>query len=122
MALDGEDLSGRYLLWHAMNLRSVGPVLALAPNAKTNDRVLDFVGAREDDRMVLLEYFEARAAGERRKFPLPAKRFVKMQLRWNKSLLHFDDETWPQRDGKQSKPVDIEIEVKDAALAIWRID
>lgn len=122
MALDGEDLSGRYLLWHAMNLRSVGPVLTLASNAKTNDRVFDFVGAREDDRMVLLEYFEARAAGKSRKFPLPAKRFAKMQLRWKKSLLHFDDEIWPKRNEKQSKPVDIEIEVKDSALRIWRVE
>src|SRR5205823_8244986 len=28
--LDGEDLSDRYLLWHAMNIRSVGPVLLRA--------------------------------------------------------------------------------------------
>jgi hypothetical protein len=33
----GTDLSGRYLLWHAMNIRSVGPVLTLAADAKTNN-------------------------------------------------------------------------------------
>jgi diacylglycerol kinase (ATP) len=64
--LDGEDLSGRYLLWHVMNIRSVGPVLALAAGAKTNDGTFDFIGVREADRAVLLEYFKARAAGKRR--------------------------------------------------------
>jgi len=68
--VEGSDLSGRYLLWHAMNIRSVGPVLTLAADAKTNDGSFDFVGAREEDRALLLDYFDARVAGKRRKFPL----------------------------------------------------
>src|SRR5947207_1431420 len=43
--VDGDDLSGRYLLWHAMNIRSVGPVLTLAADANTNDGTFDFVAA-----------------------------------------------------------------------------
>src|SRR5207237_34425 len=68
--VEGSDLSGRYLLWHAMNIRSVGPVLTLAADAKTNDGSFDFVGAREEDRALLLDYFDARVAGKRRKFLL----------------------------------------------------
>jgi len=45
--LDGRDCSGRYLLWQVMNIRSVGPVLTLAPGARTDDGELDFIGARE---------------------------------------------------------------------------
>src|SRR5882724_658016 len=62
--VDGSDLSGRYLLWHAMNIRSVGPVLTLAADAKTNDGTFDFVGAREEDRALLLDYFGARAGAK----------------------------------------------------------
>src|SRR5213076_2346433 len=82
--VEGSDLSGRYLLWHAMNIRSVGPVLTLAADAKTNDGAFDFVGAQEEDRALLLDYFDARVAGKRRKFPLRAKRFTKMRLCWKK--------------------------------------
>ena len=83
MAVDGEDVSGPYLLWNAMNLRSVGPVLTLAPDAKSNDGAFDFVGAREEDCKVLLDYFEARAAGKRRKLPLSVRCCRRMRLRWN---------------------------------------
>src|SRR5205085_2287517 len=121
MALDGDDVSGRYLLWHAMNLRSVGPVLTLAPKAKTNDKVFDFVGARAEDRSVLLDYFEARVAGKKRKLPLSVKRFRRMRLRGKKSPLHFDDYVWSAKKEKRRRPRDIEIVVKESALQIWRI-
>jgi diacylglycerol kinase (ATP) len=34
MSIDGKDISGRYILWGAMNIRSAGPGLQLAPKAK----------------------------------------------------------------------------------------
>jgi len=122
MTLDGHDVSGRYLLWHAMNLRSVGPVLTLAPDSKTNDGGFDFVGAREEDRSVLLEYFEARATGKRRKLPLSVKRFRRMRLRGKKSPLHFDDDVWSAKKEKRPRPRDIEIVVNESGLRIWRIE
>ena len=123
MELDDEDVSGRYLLWHAMNIASVGPVLTLAPNAETNDGTFDFIGAREEDRATLLEYFDARAEGRQPKFPLPARRFKRMRLRWKKWPLHFDDELWPDEDEKERpRPCDIELTVKHSALRIWRIE
>ena len=120
--VDGTNLSGRYLLWHAMNIRSVGPVLTLAADAKTNDGAFDFVGAREEDRALLLDYFDARVGGKRRRFPLRAKRFTKMRLHWNKWPLHFDDELWPNQDEKPPKQCEIQFIVKNSALRIWRIE
>ena len=40
---DGEDLSGEYFLCEAMNIRSVGPNLSLAPEADPADGYLDLV-------------------------------------------------------------------------------
>lgn len=120
--LDGEDLSDRYLLWHAMNIRSVGPVLTLAAGAKTNDGAFDFVGALEKDRNALLDYLKARASGKRSRFPIPKKRFTMMRLRWNKAPLHFDDKHWPDNDEKHQRRCDIEIVVKGSALQIWRVE
>ena len=120
--VDGSDLSGRYLLWHAMNIRSVGPVLTLAADAKTTDGTFDFVGALEQDRALLLDYLGARVVGKRRKFPLRAKRFTRMRLHWKEWPLHFDDALWPAEDEKAPKQCEIEVRVKNAALRIWRIE
>ena len=118
--LDVKDFSGRYLLWQVMNIRSVGPVLHLAPGAKTDDGELDFTGAREEDRGLLLDYLDARLAGTKVKFPLRTKRFKKMRLRWKKSPLHFDDQIWPEEIGKRPEPCEIEITVKGSALGVWQ--
>jgi diacylglycerol kinase family enzyme len=117
--LDGKDCSGRYLLWQVMNIRSVGPVLRLAPGARTDDGELDFIGAREEDRGLLLNYLDARLAGTKVKFPLRTKRFKKMRVRWKKSPLHFDDQVWPEEAEKRPEPCEIEISVKGSALGIW---
>jgi diacylglycerol kinase family enzyme len=48
--IDGKDISGRYILWEAMNIRSVGPALYLAPWAGTKDGEFDFLCVRENLR------------------------------------------------------------------------
>lgn len=53
--IDGKDISHRYILWEAMNIRSIGPGLHLAPPALTKVGYLDFVDAREEDRALLVE-------------------------------------------------------------------
>jgi hypothetical protein len=96
--------------------------LTLAEDVKTNDGTFDFVGARGEDRGFLLDYFDARIEVKRRKFPLRAKRFTKMRLRWKKWPLHFDDALWPAKDEEPAKKSEIELIVKDSALRIWRIE
>jgi diacylglycerol kinase (ATP) len=118
--LDGEDFSGRYLLWQAMNIPSVGPVLTLAAEARSNDGKFDFVAAREEDRALLLRYLQARIAGKKPAFPLPVRRFKTMRLRWKKSPLHFDDQVWPRKGRKKSGRLEAEISVCDSALRIWK--
>jgi diacylglycerol kinase (ATP) len=116
--IDGEDISDDYILWEAMNIRSVGPVLYLASQAATKDGQLDFVCAREDDRSLLMEYLDARLAGRRAKFPLPLRRFRKLKLVWKNSTLHFDSKVWPRKKQKAKSPSTIEITVKPSALVI----
>src|SRR5437762_12782801 len=90
--MDDEDCSGRYLLWQAMNIRSVGPVLRLAPLAKFDDGQLDFVAAREEDRATLLQYLDARLAGVKPKFQLVTKRFKWKRLQRKSSTLNLHSE------------------------------
>lgn len=116
--IDGEEISDRYILWEAMNIRSVGPILYLASHAATKDGRLDFVCVREEDRSLCMEYLDARLAGRRAKFPLPLRRFRELKIVWENSMLHFDDKVWPRKKQKAKSPSDIEITVKPSALVI----
>jgi diacylglycerol kinase family enzyme len=118
MDIDGKDISDEYILWEAMNIRSVGPLLYLASQAATKDGRLDFVCAREEDRSLLMQYLDARLAGRRVKFPLPLRRFRELNIVWENSTLHFDDKVWPRKNEKAKSPSDIEITVKPSALVI----
>lgn len=118
--LDGQDFSGPYLLWQAMNIASVGPVLELTPNARTNDGKFDFVGVRETDRAVLLEYLQARIQGKKPKPPLLVRRFKRMRARSKQAQLHFDDQAWPKNRKRKTKRLAIELTVCDSALRIWK--
>jgi diacylglycerol kinase (ATP) len=112
--IDGKDISGPYILWEAMNIRSVGPALHLAPHAETRDGRFDFVCARAADRTVLMEHFDARVAGKKSKSPLPTRRFRKLRIVWKGSTIHLDDQLW--RDKKSSD--EIKITVKPSALIV----
>lgn len=118
MKLDRQNISGRYILWEAMNIRSVGPALYLAPWAATKDGELDFVAVREEDRVTLLKHLDAHLAGRKTQFPLPMARFEKLTFLWEGSTIHFDDEIWPDKKEKPKKPVEITIRVKSSALVV----
>src|SRR4030095_3315133 len=75
-----KGISRRYILWEAMNIRSVGPALYLASQAATRDGQLDFICARETDRSLLLDHLNARLAEKKHKFPLPTRRFRYLRL------------------------------------------
>jgi diacylglycerol kinase (ATP) len=57
--VDGEDISDRYILWEALNIRSVGPALSLAARASTKDGRFDLVCVGERDRSAFMEYLDA---------------------------------------------------------------
>src|SRR6266567_7382815 len=118
MDIDGDDISDDYILWEAMNIRSVGPALYLASQAATRDSRLNFVCVREEECSLLMQYLDARLAGQRVKFPLPLRRFRKLNIVWENSTLHFDDKVWPDKNQKAKSPNEIEITVKPSALVI----
>jgi diacylglycerol kinase family enzyme len=118
IVIDGKDISGRYILWEAMNIHSVGPALYLAPRAGTRDGKFDFACARPVDCALLAKHFEARVAGKKSNSPLPARKFRELRIVWKGSTLHLDDKLWPDKKltGKESS--EIKISVKPSALII----
>lgn len=120
MTLDGKNISGRYILWEAMNIRSVGPALYLAPWATTKDGELDFVAVREEDRAILLKHLDARIAGQKSEFPLPMTTFRRLIVNWEHSTMHFDDQVWPEKKNELLGATQITIRVKPSALVVLR--
>ena len=116
--IDGKDVSGQYLLWEAMNIRSVGPALYLASNAATHDGHLDFVDAREEDRSLFITYLDFWLAGRRNKFPLQISRFRQLKVVSKNPMLHLDGKSWPDKKRKRKGPTTIEVTVKPSALVI----
>ena len=120
MDIDGKSIADRYILWEAMNIRSVGPALYLAPWAATKDGEFDFVCVREEDRALLMEHLDAQLAGKKSKFPLPMRKFRELKIVWEDGTIHLDDLLWPGKKDKPRKSDKIKISVKPSALVIQR--
>jgi diacylglycerol kinase family enzyme len=121
MSIDGKDISGRYILWGAMNIRSAGPALHLAPKAKTDDGRLDFVAVREPDRKVFIKHVDAHLAGRKERVPLRPRKFRELKIASPSGATHLDGEPWPQEKKNVRKSRgSVEITAKRAALLIWQ--
>jgi diacylglycerol kinase (ATP) len=120
MTIDGGDISGRYIMWGAMNIRSAGPGLHLAPAAASHDGRLDFVAVREDDRRLLIKHLDARLAGRKERFPLRPRKFRELFITPSAGAMHLDGRILPskKKDNERQRGA-LEISVKPAALTIW---
>jgi diacylglycerol kinase (ATP) len=119
VSIDGKDISDRYLLWEAMNIRRAGPALDLAPKAASDDGRLDFIAVCEHERQLFTKYLDARLAGKKSRFPLAARKFRELRINRRGTTMHFDGEAWPSKKDKPKSGA-IEITVRPAALMIWR--
>jgi diacylglycerol kinase (ATP) len=121
ISIDGEDISGRYILWGVMNIRSAGPALHLAPKAKTDDGRLDFVAVREHERKVFIKHVDTHLAGRKQRVPLSQRKFRQLKITSPSGAMHLDGEPWPSKKKNTGKARGrIEITVKRAALLIWQ--
>ena len=112
-ALDGQDISGRYLLLEAVNLPYVGPNLHLAHDSQPGDGQFDVVLVSEEQRGRLLYYLEHWQENRERLGMLPTRRGRRLQLEWTGFALHIDDKLQPKA---KAKPKEI------AGLVEARID
>jgi diacylglycerol kinase family enzyme len=93
--LDGEDISGRYIMFEAVNLRYVGPNLHLAHDSEPGDGQFDVVLVTEDERERLIHYLEHWKDNRERLAMLPTRRGRRLQLEWPGFPLHIDDKLKP---------------------------
>jgi diacylglycerol kinase family enzyme len=114
VALDGRDISGRYLLFETMNIPYVGPNLFLAPDSQPGDGTFDVVVVTEAERDRLTHYLESWQTNRERLSVLPSYRGKHVQMEWDGFELHIDDDLWPE-DDKKNRPERATIDLRIAA-------
>lgn len=95
LLLDGKDLSGEYIMLEAMNIRFVGPNLYVAPASDPTDSLLDVVLIAERERADLQRFLASWKIGVTVAPQFTTHRGRHLQIEWQGSALHVDDEVWP---------------------------
>lgn len=99
-ALDGEDVSGEYLLFEALNLRYIGPNLFLTASTAPGDGRFELVMVTEAERSRLLYYLEHWQDDRERLAILPSRSGSRLKIEWSGFPLHIDDKLQPKVDAK----------------------
>jgi diacylglycerol kinase family enzyme len=115
-SLDGEDVSGEYLLFEALNIPFVGPNLYLAPDSRRGDGQLDLVMATAAERERLAHYLEHWEQKKPRLAVLPTRQGKHLQMRSTGHRVHIDDEFWPQDAAQEQRPGTIDVRMEDVAV------
>jgi diacylglycerol kinase (ATP) len=102
--LDGVDISGRYLLFEAVNLPFIGPNLYIAPDTRAGDGQLEVVLVPESQRARLVRYLDHWHENRERLSLLPSRRGKHLQIEWTGFALHIDDKLRPR---KKSDPEEV---------------
>jgi diacylglycerol kinase (ATP) len=110
--IDGNDISGKYLLLEAVNIPYVGSNLFLAPDSKPGDGHLEVVLVTEAERERLVKYLETWQENRERLAVLPSHRGKSLKLEWTGFEIHIDDKLWPQKaDAGDPPPARVEARV-----------
>ncbi|AFZ66965.1 diacylglycerol/lipid kinase family protein [Deinococcus peraridilitoris] len=124
LVLDGQLLSGSFLLAEMLNTCATGPRLKLAPAASTEDGLLDLVLVSAEDRDHTLQYLRCLVTGELH--TLPSVRTLQgrhLRVTWKGQAVHVDGEVRPVRGHEELPPVlteegTLDIEVLPGALTL----
>ena len=137
LILDGEKISGKYLMVEVLNTRSIGPRLHLAPGADPNDGFLDVVCVDSKEQVNFLRYVTGMLTERLDSVP-GVRRFSvrKMTFMWTGFPFHIDDKFHFRKGdlvqqtgegGMAFEPTDAEaemvsVEVLPHSLELWLPD
>jgi diacylglycerol kinase family enzyme len=112
VTLDGRRLEDAYVLLEAMNIRSIGPNLALAPEANLEDGLLDIVLVPVGAQDQLQRYLSDCKEGREGMLNLPVYKSRQVQMVWDGWRIHIDDDVWPAHDATlPTSPARIDVQV-----------
>jgi diacylglycerol kinase family enzyme len=117
VALDGHDLTGDYVLVEAMNIRSIGPNLCLAPDADPGDGLLDVVLVSDGERGKLSDYLAEQATRKKTSPKLPVHRGRHLHVECDEIRIHIDDNVWPNHgEHPPYSPMIIDVSLHSESL------
>jgi diacylglycerol kinase (ATP) len=111
---DGVDHSGKFLLAEIMNVRSIGPNLHFAPAADPGDGVFDIVFIPETQREEFAAYVASKLKGEEELPVFSTLKVKHVQIEWDGTHLHVDDEIETVEKRKR-----IRIELREGLLEFF---
>ena len=115
--LDGVDISGRYLLFEAVNLPFIGPNLFIAPDTKAGDGQLEVVLVPEAQRARLVRSLDQWQENRARASLLPSRRGKHLQIEWTGFALHIDDKLRPKKKAEAEDVAGlVDVRVDGAAV------
>jgi len=117
LRIDGNDHSGDYVLFEAMNMEFVGPNLYLAPDIAPADGMLDVILVTRAERDNLKESLATWQRGDLAHPDLRRVRAREIDMQWDGFEVHFDDEPWPAENEEPPALASIELRVEHAALS-----
>lgn len=109
--MDGQKLTGDYLMVEVMNTPFAGPNLCLAPQADASDGLLDVVLVPESERATFAEFIIQSLKGKGDSHPLPVHRTTSLNVKWEGKHYHLDDAS-----RKVPQPAKVRVEILPAAL------
>ncbi|MDR6197894.1 diacylglycerol kinase family protein [Siphonobacter sp. SORGH_AS_0500] len=92
LQVDGQDYSGKYILLEIMNIKSIGPNLALAPYSEFGDGWFELIRISEEEKETFGKYILSLCDGSEKTFPFPAIKGRHFRIRWDGPHVHADDE------------------------------
>jgi len=119
--LDGEDISGRYVLFEVLNMKYIGPNLFLAPDVEHNDGEFEVVLLTEKHRNRLHNHIKHWQEGKPRPLTFGARRGSEIEIEWTGFPIHIDDKIWaakPGRYGKRRETISIGVEPKAVTFLV----
>ncbi len=135
MTLDGDDISGDYVLVEILNTIAVGPHLRFAPDANPRDGLLDIVCIENDSKDTFFTYLANLVTEELDTLPsVMAQRGRKLELEWPGFTIHVDAEIRPNHNldpsdrnpAKGARPnlagagnSTLSVEIMPQALEFW---
>lgn len=123
LTLDGDEVHGNFLMIEALNIPTIGPVLALAPRANPGDGFLDVAIAETQHRARLHKLLATTLTKNARPPALKVRRAQRIEWTGPASDFHYDDELWPEVTNGRVRPritgtIKIEIRVLPGVLRV----
>jgi diacylglycerol kinase (ATP) len=130
ITLDGQDISGEYLLVEILNTPTIGPRLKLSAHTDPQDGLFIVVRVIDDGQNGLLHYVTSLVKGEIEELPnVLVNQGQSLEIYWDGFPVHLDDQVLPIKDqstGEEGAPGVLEpgstmlkVEILPKVLEFW---